>query len=185
MKSNKIEKSLIENCAPTLAGLKCANLFNYFHDGESIVREELEEMNNLLNEKGVCVEALAWRDKSVLIYVYRKAMLKKVLKQAEIVDFLKKYGYTESETDNCLEKLKHRLSDFDCFPHEIGIFLGYPLEDVLGFIENKGKNCESCGVWKVYCNKEEKDLLFKKFQKCKEVYMKVFCEGRELSRMVV
>lgn len=25
------------------------------------------------------------------------------------------------------------------FPHEMGVLLGYPTEDVLGFIENQGK----------------------------------------------
>lgn len=36
------------------------------------------------------------------------------------------------------------------------------LLNVKGFIDNKGQNCESCGVWKVYCNREEKDKLFLK-----------------------
>lgn len=185
VKSHKMEKALIENCAPTLAGLKCANLFNYFHEGELIVREELEEMNDLLNGKGVFVDVLAWKDKSALVYVYRTSMLDEVLNKPRVPQFLKKYGYVTNEIDDCLKNLKCRLSDFDCFPHEIGIFLGYPLEDVYGFIKNKGKNCECCGVWKVYCNKEEKNLLFEKFQKCKEVYTKVFYEGREFARMIV
>ena len=40
-------------------------------------------------------------------------------------------------------------------------------------------------MWKVYCNREEKDKLFQKFKKCKDVYLQVFCEGRELSKMTV
>lgn len=151
-----MEKRLIEHCAPTLAGMKSASLFNYFHKGEQIVREELLEINDLLNDKGVYADVLIWREKSALIYVYRMKMLEKELKQ------------------QCT-----------CFPHEIGVFLGYPLEDVKGFIDNKGKNCESCGVWKVYCDREEKDKLFQKFKKCKDVYLQVFCEGRELSKMIV
>lgn len=114
-----MEKRLIEHCAPTLAGMKSASLFNYFHKGEQIVREELREINDLLNDKGVYADVLIWLGKSALIYVYRVKMLEKELKQP-------------------------------------GGVLGYPLEDVKGFIDNKGKNCESCGVWKVYCNREEK-----------------------------
>ncbi len=26
------------------------------------------------------------------------------------------------------------------FPHEMGLLLGYPVEDVVGFMENNGKN---------------------------------------------
>lgn len=39
------------------------------------------------------------------------------------------------------------------FPHEIGIFLGYPLDDVIGFIEHKPYYL--VGDWKVYQNVNE------------------------------
>ena len=80
-----MEKGLIENCAPTLAGMKSASLFNYFHNGEQIVREELVEINHLLNDKGVYVDVLIWREKSALIYVYRMKMLEKELKQPGVL----------------------------------------------------------------------------------------------------
>lgn len=185
MNDKKMEKGLIEHCAPTLAGLKCASLFNYFHEGEWIVKEELDEINNLLNNKGVNVEVLVWREKSALVYVYRPAMLERELKRPGVSELLAQYGYESCEIGYCLNYLKNRLLSCPCFPHEIGVFLGYPLEDVKGFIENEGENCESCGIWKVYCNIEEKEKLFKKLKKCKDVYLQVFCEGRELSRMTV
>ena len=46
MNAITMEKGLIEHCAPTLAGMKSASLFNYFHNGEQIVREELRKMND-------------------------------------------------------------------------------------------------------------------------------------------
>lgn len=185
MNGKKMEKKLIEHCAPTLAGLKCASLFNYFHEGECIVREELEEINKMLNRKGVNVDVLIWKEKSALVYTYRRAMLEKELKNPGVAELLEIYGYKSCEIDSCLKYLKYRLLYCSCFPHEIGVFLGYPLEDVKGFIENEGRNCESCGIWKVYCNSEEKDKLFQKLKKCKDVYLRVFCEGRELSQMTV
>ena len=112
-------------------------------------------------------------------------MLEKELKQPGVLELLERYGYENSDIDSCMKHLKYRLLKCTCFPHEIGVFLGYPLEDVKGFIDNKGKNCESCGVWKVYCNREEKDKLFQKFKKCKDVYLQVFYEGRELPKMTV
>lgn len=181
----KLETRLIENCAPTLAGLKCASLFNYFHEDKQIVLKELENVNKMLNKKGVNVEILIWREHSALVYVYRKTMLERNLKQSEVIDLLEKYGYESCEIDSCLEHLKQKILHSSCFPHEIGIFLGYPLEDVKGFIENKGQNCESCGIWKVYCNKEEKEKLFQKYKKCQEVYLQVFYDGRKLSQMTV
>lgn len=185
MNSESLEKGLIEYCAPTLAGIKCACLFNYFCEDRQNIKKELAEINALLNEKGLYVEVLAWRQKSALVYAYRTALLDNELRKAGVYELLKNYGYENCEREHCINYLKKRIADCDCFPHEIGIFLGYPLEDVQGFIENGGKNCESCGIWKVYCNKEEKDKLFCKLKKCTDVYHRVFCEGRKLVQMTV
>ena len=43
------------------------------------------------------------------------------------------------------------------FPHEIGLLLGYPPEDVSGFIENGGKNFLCSGYWKVYKGRQEQE----------------------------
>lgn len=43
-----------------------------------------------------------------------------------------------------------RLQRFEAFPHEIGLFLSYPPEDVRGFIEHKGHESKCEGCWKVY-----------------------------------
>lgn len=181
----KLEKGLFEHCAPTLAGIKCAGLFNYYHDGESLVREEVQEINRLINEKGVYVEVLKMRTDSALIYIYRPAMLEEALGKSGVFDLLLKYGYKSCDADYCIKRLKSKFISSSCFPHEIGIFLGYPLEDVKGFIENAGRNCECCGAWKVYCNSEEKVKLFAQIKKCKDVYTKLFFEGVGISKMTV
>ncbi len=185
MNGSLLEAGLIDNCAPTLAGMKVACLFNYFFETRQSVLQELKSVNEMLNERGVFVEALLWRETSVLIYTYRPALLEEKLKQHEIMELLVRYGYVDSDVSNCINHLKERLYNYKCFPHEIGIFLGYPLEDVKGFIENNGKNCKSCGVWKVYHNEVEKQKLFDKFKKCTQVYKQVFGEGRKLVQMTV
>ena len=70
---------------------------------------------------------------------------------------MERYGYTDTSVDGAIEWLRMRLASGDGFPHEIGLFLGYPVEDVLGFIENAGQNCKCCGCWKVYCNEAPDD----------------------------
>ena len=34
------------------------------------------------------------------------------------------------------------------FPHEISVFLGYPLKDVKCFISRRGSGYHMCGEWK-------------------------------------
>lgn len=185
MDKNKLELKLIEHCAPTLAGMKSASLFSYYYAEEEPVREELSEVNRLLNERGVYVEALLWQEKFVLIYTYRLSHLEKELRQAEAMELLEEYAYTNCNPRDCIEHLKRRLNCSPCFPHEIGIFLGYPYEDVEGFIQNRGQNCKYCGMWKVYRNEKEKIQIFRKLQKCSEIYRQVFSEGRSLVQMTV
>ena len=70
------------------------------------------------------------------------------------------YGYDSTEPEKAIEKLKMRLNETTEFPHEIGLFLGYPVGDVVGFIKNKGKNFKCCGCWKVYCDQCEAERRF-------------------------
>ena len=58
------------------------------------------------------------------------------------------------------------------FPHELGLLLGYPLDDVEGFIKNDGKNCLYTGYWKVYANVPAKRNLFRRFECAREELMK-------------
>ena len=63
-----------------------------------------------------------------------------------------------------MAQLQTRLREQGGFPHEIGLFLGYPLGDVAGFIRNRGKNCKCSGCWKVYCNELEAQKRFARYK---------------------
>lgn len=180
-----MEEMIVRHCAPTLAGLKTANMFNYEFSAKEDLNNKLDKANQILNKKGVFAEIIKVREKSALIYVYRKKKLEADLAQSGVQELLRKYGYFCAELQECLEHLKVRLEQYDCFPHEIGAFLGYPLEDVLGFINEGGKNCKCCGVWKVYSNECETQRLFARFKKCTDVYKKVFARGRTLMQLTV
>ena len=180
-----LERKIIEHCAPTLAGLKTANMFNYKFSSLEELYLELEKGNLILNKKGIFAEIIKCNESRALIYVYRKERLQNDLKKAGVEDLLLRYGYKNNELRACLQHLKKRLAEYDCFPHEIGVFLDYPLLDVIGFIEQGGKNCKCCGVWKVYSNECETQQLFARFKKCTDIYMKVFAQGRTLMQLTV
>ncbi len=180
-----LEKRLIEYCAPTLAGIKSANLFNYHFSSKEKVREELDAVNSTLNGRGVYVEVVLWKENYALIYTYRKTHLARDLQKRGVQELLLQYGYQDFNMKACIGHLKERLFEYDCFPHEIGVFLGYPLEDVIGFIHYRGRECKYSGLWKVYCNECETKKLFEKLQKCTRVYLQVFAEGRSISQMTV
>lgn len=102
-----------------------------------------------------------------------------------VARFLQSYGYSRTDAKTALNILKSRLAESPDFPHEIGIFLGYPLGDVIGFIRNAGQNCKCVGCWKVYCNECEAIKIFARYKKCKDVYMRLWKQGRSVLQLTV
>ena len=71
------------------------------------------------------------------------------------------------------------------FPHEIGLFLDYPLVDVIGFIRNTGKNCKCSGCWKAYGDPSAAQRHFAQLNKCTAVYLRLFRSGTPIQRLAV
>lgn len=180
-----LERYLIRHCSPTLASLKTANLFNMSFSSQEDFHLQLDSWNVCLGQKGVCLQVLLVRTNSALVYVYRRSRLKDELARKDMAEFLAGYGYQSTDVDYAIERLKSRLQESGEFPHEIGVFLGYPLGDVIGFIRNEGKNCKCADCWKVYCDECEARKTFAKFKKCKDVYARLWQEGRSIWQLTV
>lgn len=185
MRNNELECKIIEYSAPTLAGMKSASLFTFFCDNREEILKDVSRINKLINERGLFLEILLFRENAALLYIYRKEQLQEELNQAQVKELIAPYGYKNTKVESCISHLKKRLKSASTFPHEIGIFLGYPIEDVHGFIKHKGKNCECGGLWKVYCNANEKQKLFCKYKKCTSIYLQVFKQGKPLQQMTL
>lgn len=84
-----IEKCLIEHCAPTLASLKAANLFNACCEEGENIDLQLVIWNQMMNPKGVKLMALRKWKNHALIYVYREKRLAENLKRPGVARFLK------------------------------------------------------------------------------------------------
>ncbi len=179
------EKYLVRHCSPTLASIKTANLFAYYYDSEEELELQIKTWNNCLNKRGVNLYLLKNKNKTALIYVCREKMLNDDLSKKQVQEFLFQCGYNDFKINNVLETLKEKILSSEVFPHEIGIFLGYPLEDVIGFIENKGENCKLVGCWKVYCNECEMLRKFTNYKKCTNIYTKLWNEGRSIVQLTV
>ena len=144
------ERAMVVHCAPTLAGHKCASLFTWRGCPDRAAQWALEA-SALLAEKGVQVRLLKAQEGGTLVYVYRPRTLLARLAEPGVGAFLSACGYEESGgLESLLGQLSAKLLKGELFPHEIGIFLDYPLEDVVGFIRHQGA-CYSCqGCWKAY-----------------------------------
>lgn len=180
------EESLVTHASPTLASIKVANLYNFKFSSMKECESSVKHFNSIMNAKGIFIEFMKIQRGTYLIYVYRESQLKRLLKDPGVVEFLRQYGYMELETvEDYVAILKSRLYSEEKFPHEIGVFLGYPLADVKSFIKSKGKNFLACGDWKVYHDVATAKCQFCKYKRCREIYIKVYKTGRRIKDMLV
>lgn len=183
--SHTFEKALITLCAPTLAGHKCGSLFYHRAAHGRLTKESVKETDFLLADKGVRVRTLKTCPEGSLVYVYRPAMLNAKLSKPDVQAFLKMYAYEGVEIDACLERLTERIHCGADFPHEVGVFLDYPLEDVIGFIKHRGCGYCCVGCWKVYGDAEAAQRTFELYKKCKRVYADCYHRGFDVTRLTV
>lgn len=173
---------LVNYASQTLANRKLANLFTFKNTQNIDIKKMVDEWNEVLNKKNMYVEILREGETSAQIYAYRPDKLTYVLNQTKVKTLLTGLGYKTNDLDQCIRHLKYRFKK-ESFPHEIGIFLGYPYEDVVGFIENKGDKFLANGYWKVYAKKEEKIKLFETYNKIRKSYKRIFKSHGDLSRL--
>lgn len=179
------EGIIVRYCSPTLAGLKTGSLFSCPYRRRSDVISFLRKWNINLKSKGIRLIPLKINDGKALIYVYRPSRLKSDLSSNEVCSLLCERGYCVDNCEKCIAGLMKRLCESADFPHEIGLFLGYPLEDVKGFIENKAENSKLVGCWKVYGDEKEAQKTFEKYRKCKQIYQKQWAVGKPLTKLTV
>ncbi len=172
------------SCAPLIKGKAAANVLR-------TSSEDLSALREILRDTGISCYPLGRKsaDGKQIVYLYRAPVLCKLLEQDALWEFLQSYGYMpEMSLPGLLHRLSDRMQSY-CegaeYPHEIGIFLGYPLPDVEGFIEQGGEGCLCTGYWKVYSNETRARELFRSFDALREIVVSELIRGcsiREIAR---
>lgn len=175
-------ETIVRHCAPALAGLKTGNLVNCAA-GETL--DWMRAMRPLLVERGMDARLVCRCEGRALLLVYRPALLARDLLQPDVRRFLAALGYDTGDLNRCIAKLRERFGEAGGFPHEVGLFLGYPLADVLGFIEHGGRNYKCCGCWKVYGDEERARSAFQRYRACTRSMLRSYQCGIGLDRLIV
>ncbi len=179
------DEYIIRNCAPTLAGIKTGNIFTCPFETRDALLDSLRKMNKRLGKKGLRVIPLRFSDEKALIYLFRPSMLRSDLADTSAVRILQQHGYNTASCEKCVVHLAKKLRQQGDFPHEIGLFLGYPPEDVCGFIENNACGCKCVGCWKVYGDEDAAKKKFAQYKKCSKVYYDQWAKGKDIERLTV
>lgn len=181
MDLHKIETQLALQCAPLFAGLKISNLL-------IIQNKNGDEIEEILKGTGISYFLLMETKKKTTLLLYKEDRLKDALSIDGVVAFFRKLGYEDFELAHLLAQFQKRYENYILtgmnFPHEMGLLLGYPVEDVNGFIDNEGKNFLHSGYWKVYKDLPEKIHLFQCFDRAKKNVIQMIFNGRCIREII-
>ena len=179
--SSEIQMKLILNSAPVLKNVKASCMF-------IVPTGQEKQICALLYGTGIKMFILYRNDRITELFIYREAALEEYINEADNRCFLESKGYRSfTNVKNDLMLLGMHMKDyFDKnreFPHEAGVFLGYPLEDVKGFVKHEGQNFSFCGYWKVYSNVDAAKQSFSAFDRAKDQCLAEFVSGKGISEI--
>lgn len=163
---NYIISTIAYSAAPTVEGKKPSTVVNLGKNQRNLRVLWQKYKDYVAGSLGVSFFELRHTEESILVLIYKPKLLGNSLFKKSSMKLLRDYGYTDDMSIlECLEHLKSRYS-FGC-PHEMGIFLGIPVDDVISFIENQGAKCLLCRYWKVYHNPRRAMCIFNAYDKAK------------------
>lgn len=177
MDSKSVELQLILQCAPLITGIKISNLFIIDSANEGALMY-------ILKHSGISSFRLLKSNGKTIFLLFRRKQLEQYLARHDVVTVLKGMSYYEFSFGGILRQFKNRYEAYKNqemqFPHEMGLLLGYPVEDVKGFIVNNGQNYQYAGYWKVYSNVFEKKELFSKYETSKEKLIQMLVNNLDI-----
>ena len=181
MDLENIETQLALQCAPLITGLKVSNLLIIPKGNEEVVKR-------ILNRTGISFYILIQTRTKTTFLLFRRNELEEFLSDENVRNVFMKAGYKSLQIGKILRTFSLRYEAYmqgdKSFPHEMGLLLGYPVEDVVGFVENNGKNFLYSGYWKVYENQKAKVKLFDKFKVAEETLIHLLSNGLSMSDII-
>ncbi len=178
------EQQLAHHCSPALAGIKPANLFSCLKKNFPAFEAILREYQTAFSGTDIRFCVLCECPKRYLLLVYREKPLMQQVSLPLVQQLLSQDGYPAcADIPQLLQHLQRRFSNSSDFPHEIGLFLGYPPEDVIAFEQYKGQNFQLCGYWKVYTNPQSAKQLFYRYDRCREAVCRRLEQGATITKM--
>ena len=174
------EKILGQHCGLAMVGIKAANLVCLKHKDFADIHGEICLLGEALSPAGIVLRVLDDNGNRILLLVYREKALEQRLSEPDARRLLTRFGYPDGVgVDALIDRLSGGFRKGGGFPHEIGIFLGYPAEDVIGFIRNPD-GCKMCGAWKVYGDVNKAKETFARYEKCSAAIKRRMDRGDDL-----
>lgn len=174
---------LMLECAEVLAGVKPANLISLVNRNQLCGRNLYllwqsyhEELAARLPD--LTIRVLQTRERALLLLCYNNDQLERHMAHAGIRTLLRKAGYeANSSIEAQLGELSRRIESKGSFPHEIGLFIGYPAKDVAAFMGLIKLPFTCQCLWKIYGNPDQSLGLAEQFRCCRQRMGAILAKG--------
>lgn len=171
------ENFMLYNLSLVTSKIKPSATVNLTKENRNLYKLWLVYGENFLNNKDLDYVLLRKSENSIVVLIYNRQVLSTYLNKRDNLMFLEKIGYnTNCSLEQALNKLQERYNIYNC-PHELGVFLGYPVDDVIDFMECSNKKCIMCGYWKVYNNQERATETFKLYDEVRQYTLEKILTG--------
>lgn len=181
MNMKDVATQMVLQCAPLITGIKVSNLL-------IISKANMKKVRQILNGTHLSYVILLEMDEKITLMLFHREQLEAYLSKPCVQKLLVQLGYQSFGLEEMLPEFQVRYANYMIsnrnFPHEMGLLLGYPTEDVQGFIENEGKNFLYTGYWKVYANLSEKIRVFQSYEDAKEDLIHQVSHGMRIEDMI-
>lgn len=140
-----------------------------------------------LSAHGVCLQVLGERGGRLELMAWRPDLVGRLLADVATCSFLAQRGYDVSTAGSLVSGVRRRLVDYHRggpagFPHEVGVLLGYPLEDVKGYLAGDRETCR--GLWRAYGDVREARARFERVRDANLRCRRRFAEGATLAQVL-
>lgn len=182
-KSNSLYiKRILEMLGAVILGSKPAEIINVpgSKEDKKIKLSQIEAFFS--NCSRITYRIITTHDGGKRVLFINERSMEKVLVNKRCINFLKFVGYpTDYELNDYMDELVFRLQSEE-FPHEIGVFLGYPLKDVLGFMGYGKNELVEVRNWRIYGDKEISYEVYNNFMRDKAI-MKEIIESMNINEL--
>ncbi len=153
-------KWYIELLGPVILGVKPAEILSFpegYNSNTQLLKAFFEENTPLRFEE------YTYCSKCTKLFIYHPEALKETLSEYKNLKFLKEIGYPASfSLEVYVNYILNGMRKGE-IPDEIGIFLGYPLKDVLGFMGHPSLKLTKVDGWRMYGDERISSLRRKAF----------------------
>ena len=178
----QLDTQVALQCAPLLTNLKISNLLTVDKSLRGAARR-------LFRGTPLSCYQLCETEDKVSFLLYSRKGLTAYLAQKDVWELMGRFGYERRDPAVILREAARRyqahMERRAGFPHEIGLLLGYPPGDVMGFIENEGRNSLCIGYWKVYTDAVRAKRVFACYDQARERVIRMISCGMNVRAILM